>query len=45
MNNVDLIKLIKNQKANFTLDQAFYADDYIFDLDVKNLFFNIIVNN
>ena len=38
MNNVDLIKLIKNQKANLTLDQAFYVDDYIFDLDVKNIF-------
>ena len=33
MNNVDLIKLIKNQKANLTLDQAFYVDDYIFDLE------------
>ncbi len=38
MNNVDLKKLIKQQKPNFTLDQEFYIDDYIFDLDIKNIF-------
>ena len=38
MNNVDLKKLIKQQKPNFTLDQEFYLDDYIFDLDIKNIF-------
>ena len=31
MNNVDLKNLIKQQKENYTLDQAFYTDDYIFD--------------
>ena len=38
MNNVDLKNLIKQQKENYTLDQAFYTDDYIFDLDIKNIF-------
>ena len=38
MNNVDLKNLIKNQKPNYTLDQAFYVDDYIFELDIKNIF-------
>ena len=38
MNNVDLKKLIRNQKPNYTLDQAFYVNDYIFDLDIKNIF-------
>ncbi len=37
MNNVDLKKLIKQQKPNFTLDQEFYVDEYIFDLDIKNI--------
>ena len=38
MNNIDLIDLIKKQKANYTLDQAFYVNDYIFELDIKNFF-------
>ena len=38
MNNTDLKKLIKNQKPNHTLDQAFYVNDYIFDLDIKSIF-------
>jgi len=38
MNNVDLKNLIKQQKKNYTLDQAFYTNDYIFDLDIKNIF-------
>ena len=38
MNNDNLKKLIKKQKSNFTLDQEFYVDDYIFYLDIKNIF-------
>ena len=38
MNNDYLKNLIKKQKSNFTLDQEFYVDDYIFNLDIKNIF-------
>ena len=38
MNNSDLKKLINQQKTNYSLDQEFYVDQYIFDLDVKNIF-------
>ena len=38
MNNDNLKNLIKKQKSNFTLDQEFYVDDYIFNLDIKNIF-------
>ena len=38
MNNDILKNLIKKQKSNYTLDQEFYVDDYIFDLDIKNIF-------
>ena len=31
-------QLIKKQKINHTLDQEFYTNDDIFDLDVKNIF-------
>ena len=38
MNNVDLKNLIRSQKTNYTLDQEFYVNDHIFDLDIKNIF-------
>ena len=38
MNNDILKNLIKKQKPNYTLDQEFYVDDYIFNLDIKNIF-------
>ena len=38
MNNKELQTLIKSQKANHTLDQKFYIDDDIFELDLKNIF-------
>ena len=38
MNNDNLKNLIKKQKSNYTLDQEFYVDDYIFNLDIKNIF-------
>ena len=38
MNNDILKNLIKKQKSNYTLDQEFYVDDYIFNLDIKNIF-------
>ena len=34
MNNDNLKNLIKKQKSNYTLDQEFYVDDYIFNLDI-----------
>ena len=38
MNNTDLIHLIQKQKSNFSLDQEFYINQHIFDLDIKNIF-------
>ena len=38
MNNTDLKKLIGKQKPNYPLDQEFYVNDHIFDLDIKNIF-------
>ena len=38
MNNSDLKNLIKKQKPNYTLDQAFYVDNDIFELDIKSIF-------
>ncbi len=38
MNNSELKKLINKQKTNYSLDQEFYIDQHIFDLDVKNIF-------
>ena len=39
MKNAEIKKLIKKQKSNHTLDQQFYVNDYIFDLDIKNIFY------
>jgi Rieske 2Fe-2S family protein len=38
MNNTDLKHLIQKQKSNFSLDQEFYINQHIFDLDIKNIF-------
>ena len=38
MNNTDLKNLIHKQKLNFSLDQEFYVNQDIFDLDIKNIF-------
>ena len=38
MNNADLKTLIHKQKLNFSLDQEFYINQDIFDLDIKNIF-------
>ena len=38
MNNADLKNLIHKQKLNFSLDQEFYVNQHIFDLDIKNIF-------
>jgi Rieske 2Fe-2S family protein len=38
MNNIQIKDLIKQQKKNYTLDQPFYIDDKIFELDLKNIF-------
>ena len=38
MNKTDLKNLIQKQKSNFTLDQEFYVNEDIFDLDIKNIF-------
>ena len=38
MNNDYLKKLIHKQKLNFSLDQEFYVNQHIFDLDIKNIF-------
>ena len=38
MNNSELKTLIRSQKPNHTLDQKFYTDDDIFELDLKNIF-------
>ena len=34
-----LKQLINNQKKNYTLDQQFYINNEIFDLDIKNIFY------
>tara|TARA_B100001123_G_C15252653_1_gene1003395 strand:- start:311 stop:1543 length:1233 start_codon:yes stop_codon:yes gene_type:complete len=39
MEKTEIKNLIKNQKLNHTLDQQFYVDDDIFNLDVKNIFY------
>ena len=38
MNNTDIKNLIRKQKLNFSLDQEFYTNQDIFDLDIKNIF-------
>ena len=38
MNNNEFKILIRSQKPNHTLDQKFYTDDEIFELDLKNIF-------
>ena len=38
MNINELQTLISTQKPNHTLDQAFYTDDSIFELDLNNIF-------
>ena len=38
MNKTDLKNLIQKQKSNFTLDQEFYVNEDIFDLDIKKIF-------
>ena len=38
MNNNELKTLIRSQKPNHTLDQKFYTDNKIFELDLKNIF-------
>ena len=38
MNKTDLKNLIQKQKSNFTLDQEFYVNQDIFDIDIKNIF-------
>jgi len=35
-----LIKLISNQKENFPLDQQFYTDPSIYDIDLETFFYN-----
>ena len=38
MNNIQIKGLIKHQKINYSLDQLFYVNDKIFELDLKNIF-------
>lgn len=38
MNTNELQTLISTQKPNHTLDQVFYTDDAIFELDLNNIF-------
>tara|TARA_Y100001970_G_scaffold128175_1_gene158253 strand:+ start:5002 stop:6237 length:1236 start_codon:yes stop_codon:yes gene_type:complete len=38
MKKSEIINLIKKQKKNYSLDQAFYTNDEIFELDIKNIF-------
>ena len=38
--NTQFIKLIKNQKINFPLDQSFYTDPNIFRNDLETFFYN-----
>ena len=40
LDNKSIIKLIKSQKKNFPLDQPFYTNDKIFNLDIETFFFN-----
>ena len=35
-----LIKLISDQKENFPLDQQFYTDPSIYDIDLETFFYN-----
>ena len=35
-----LIKLISNQKENFPLDQQFYTDPNIYNIDLETFFYN-----
>ena len=39
-NNSYLLDLIKSQKDNFSLDQSFYTNKSIFEMDLKTFFFN-----
>ena len=39
MKKDEIKTLIKKQKINHTLDQQFYINDDIFELDVKNIFY------
>ena len=36
----ELINLISNQKDNFPLEQSFYTNQEIYDLDINNILFN-----
>ena len=38
--NTQLIKLISDQKENFPLDQQFYTDPSIYDIDLETFFYN-----
>ena len=38
MDNLEIKNLIKKQKINHSLDQEFYINDDIFDLDIQNIF-------
>ena len=40
INNSDILKLINSQKENFPLDQTFYVNKKIFELDLETFFFN-----
>ena len=37
-NNSYLLDLIKSQKDNFSLDQSFYTNKSIFEMDLKTFF-------
>ena len=39
MKKTKLKNLINQQKINHTLDQEFYTNDDIFDIDLKNIFY------
>ena len=39
-NKSELINLINNQKDNFPLEQSFYTNQEIYDLDINNILFN-----
>ena len=43
MEKAEIKNLINKQKSNYTLDQQFYTNDDIFDLDLKNIFYNHVV--
>jgi len=38
-----LIELISNQKENFPLDQQFYTDPSIYDIDLETFFYNQLI--